>query len=60
MNDKIVEIKTQCLKETSQNPIEIVKRLMNIQEISMHGPEHHMIDGAALLTAVHNAGEHFN
>lgn len=37
MNDKIVEIKTQCLKETSQNPIEIVKRLMNIQGISCTG-----------------------
>jgi hypothetical protein len=29
---------------------------MSIPEISMHGPEHHMLDGAAFLTAYCNAG----
>lgn len=60
MSDKISEIKALCLEETSQNPIDIVQKLMNIQGISMHGPEHHVIDGAALLTAVYHAGASFN
>lgn len=56
MND----IKKMCLKETSTNPYEIAKRLMQDAAIPMHGPIHHILDGAAFMTALHNAGVGFD
>ena len=53
-------IKKQCLQETSSNPYAIACRLMNDEEIPMHGPIHHFLDGAAFLTALHNAGMDFD
>ena len=45
-----------CLAETSKNPVEIVEKMMDLPFCHMHGPEHHVMVGAALLTAYHNAG----
>lgn len=45
-----------CLKETSKNPIEIMEKLMSQPFCHMHGPEHHVMVGSALLTAYKNAG----
>ena len=45
-----------CLEETSRNPIHIIKRMMDLPFCHMHGPEHHVMVGAALLTAYRNAG----
>ena len=45
-----------CLKETSKNPIEIIEKMMALPFCHMHGPEHHVMVGAALLTAYKNAG----
>ena len=45
-----------CLNETSCDPIEIIGKMMDMQFCHMHGPEHHIMVGAALLTAYHNAG----
>lgn len=45
-----------CLNETSRNPIEILDKLMNLPFCHMHGPEHHVLVGASLLTAFKNAG----
>ena len=45
-----------CLKETSKNPIEIINKMMAQPFCHMHGPEHHVMVGMALLTAYHNAG----
>lgn len=45
-----------CLSETSKNPLEIIRRLMELPACHMHGPEHHIFIGAALLTAYKNAG----
>ena len=42
------------LEDTSRNPIEILERLMSQPECHMHGPEHHVLVGAALLTAYNN------
>lgn len=47
-------------KETSLDPIEIVVHLMEMEGISMHGPEHHFLDGAAFLKAYDNAGGHLD
>lgn len=53
-------IKQICLNETGKVPYEIAKRLMQDPAIPMHGPIHHILDGAALLTALHNAGMEFD
>ncbi len=45
-----------CMQEKSRNPIEIMDRLMNMEFCHMHGPEHHIMVGSALLTAYRNAG----
>ena len=45
-----------CLAETSRNPIEILEKLMTQPFCHMHGPEHHVLVGSALLTAYRNAG----
>ncbi len=45
-----------CLEETSKNPQEIISRLMALPFCHMHGPEHHIMVGSALLTAYKNAG----
>ena len=49
-----------CLNETSNNPIDILEKMMNLPFCHMHGPEHHVMVGAALLTAYHNAGGDIN
>ena len=46
----------RCLSETSTDPVEIVRRMMDMPFCHMHGPEHHVMVGAALLTAYKNAG----
>ena len=45
-----------CLASRSKNPIEIIRQLMALPSCHMHGPEHHIMVGAALLTAYKNAG----
>lgn len=45
-----------CLQEASKNPVEIITKLMDHPCCHMHGPEHHVIVGSALLTAYRNAG----
>ena len=50
---KIIEA---CLQESSTNPIDIFYHIAQMDFIRMHGPEHHVLDGAALLTAFYNAG----
>ena len=45
-----------CLSETSQNPLHILEKMMAMPFCHMHGPEHHVMVGAALLTAYKNAG----
>ena len=45
-----------CLSETSSDPLEIIEKMMSMPFCHMHGPEHHVMVGAALLTAYKNAG----
>ena len=44
-----------CLAETSKDPIAILEKMMSQPFCHMHGPEHHVLVGAALLTAYNNA-----
>lgn len=50
------EIMGLCLKSDSKDPIIIIKEMMKQPFCHMHGPEHHVMVGAALLTAYANAG----
>ena len=45
-----------CLNSKSSNPIEILEEMMSMPACHMHGPEHHIMVGSALLTAYKNAG----
>jgi hypothetical protein len=45
-----------CLNETSKSPVRILEKMMSLDFCHMHGPEHHVMVGAALLTAYRNAG----
>jgi hypothetical protein len=45
-----------CLASSSKNPVEIFHRMTESSFCHMHGPEHHVMVGAALLTAYKNAG----
>lgn len=45
-----------CLAETSKDPVAILRKMMDMPFCHMHGPEHHVMVGAALLTAYRNAG----
>lgn len=54
--DGIDSIWGVCLAEKSTNPLIIMEKLMGLPFCHMHGPEHHVMVGAALLTAYKNAG----
>lgn len=56
LEEKYDVIKQQISKLSSANPIDIVKELMHQSFVSIHGPEHHFLDGAAFLAAYKNAG----
>ena len=45
-----------CLEETSKDPAAVLEKMMALPFCHMHGPEHHVMVGAALLTAYKNAG----
>lgn len=45
-----------CMEETSRDPVRILQKMMELPFCHMHGPEHHVMVGSALLTAYHNAG----
>ena len=45
-----------CLGETAKNPAAILNQMMSQPFCHMHGPEHHIMVGMALLTAYNNSG----
>ncbi len=45
-----------CLAERSKDPVRIIQKMMALPFCHMHGPEHHVMVGSALLTAYKNAG----
>ena len=56
MEERGRKIIAACLKENSKNPIHIFNKIAQMDFVRIHGPEHHVLDGAALLTAFYNAG----
>lgn len=51
--DSIIHL---CQSTSSKNPFEIMEMLMQQPFCHMHGPEHHIMVGSALLCAYQNAG----
>ena len=49
-------ILAECEKISSTNPYEIFEMIAQKDFVRIHGPEHHILDGACILTAFHNAG----
>lgn len=60
MEKRYENIVKDCLQEKGINPIEIFNRIANREYMRIHGPEHHVLDGAAVLTAYVNAGGRLN
>ncbi|MDD6328512.1 MAG: DUF5714 domain-containing protein [Lachnospiraceae bacterium] len=53
--------KAECIikdikQENGTNPVRIFKNIAKKEYVSIHGPEHHILDGASLLVAYKNAG----
>lgn len=49
-------IRGAVLASTSRDPVVIARGVMNEDYISVHGPEHHFLDGASFIAAYVNAG----
>ena len=56
MDARIKYIIDACLRAEGTDPMAIFNKIALGAEIRMHGPEHHILDGACVLTAFHNAG----
>lgn len=52
----IESIMQYCARAEGRDPIKMLTDMMNDPFIYMHGPEHHVMVGAALMTAYKNAG----
>lgn len=60
MNDTALQIKAACLAAATPDPIELITSIMQKEYIPIHGPVHHILDGACFMTALHNAGLEFD
>ena len=56
MEERAKKIIEACLQEKSKNPVDVFYHIAHKDFVRIHGPEHHVLDGAALLTAYYNAG----
>ena len=52
--DLVDIIEDYCLKTPLDDPMEIALEIMNKSSINMHGPEHHFLVPAVLLTSYYN------
>lgn len=56
MKEGVGSIRQICMESKSKNPIVMMQQIMAKPELYMHGPEHHVLVGATLLTAYYNSG----
>ena len=56
IEEKTKRIIEDIQQEKGCNPVHIFKNMAQKEYISIHGPEHHILDGACILTAFYNAG----
>ena len=58
--EKAIKIIEDVRSEKGTNPVKMFYNLAQKEYISIHGPEHHVLDGACLLMAYYNAGGKVN
>ena len=46
----------ECMQISGTNPYEIFHTIAQKDYVGIHGPEHHVLDGACILTVFRNAG----
>ena len=51
MDERCERIIKECLLLKTNNPIKIFRTIANKDYVRIHGPEHHILDGACILTA---------
>lgn len=56
MNEKSYLIIEAIKKESGINPIQMFKNVAKNSFVNIHGPEHHILDGACILQSFYNAG----
>lgn len=56
LEEKAKLIISDIKSETGCSPVQIFKNMAGKDYINIHGPEHHILDGASLLVAYKNAG----
>lgn len=56
IEEKANRIIEDVRNEKGTNPVRMFKNLAQKEYINIHGPEHHVLDGACLLMAFYNAG----
>ena len=56
VEEKAIKIIEDIKQEPGYNPVLIFKNMARKDYISIHGPEHHILDGASLLMVYYNAG----
>ena len=56
MEERCRNIVNDCLGSKEVNPVKIFYKLAGKSYIRIHGPEHHILDGACVMTAFYNAG----
>ena len=56
IEQRIELIGRECLTSDETDPIKLFYKIACMDFVRIHGPEHHFLDGACILTAYHNAG----
>lgn len=56
MDNRIRRIMQDCLHSNETDPVKLFYAIAAKDFVRIHGPEHHFLDGACILTAFHNAG----
>ena len=60
MQERVQSILKACYAHASVDPAEIFRSVAAQDFVRMHGPEHHVLDGACILAAYRNAGGEIN
>ena len=60
MEMKARRIVDDIKSEEGTSPVAIFKRMAKKEYVRIHGPEHHILDGACLFVAFKNAGGNIN
>lgn len=56
LEDRCNRMISACLQAKTNNPIALFHKIAKEDFIRIHGPEHHILDGAVILTAFYHAG----